>query len=100
TSSIIAAYNRRQIAGLRRACRKSGQLTRRALSIVNPGQRDCPRLYPIRRSVNALNSGLALDETGAKRIVDSRRERIQFQHYEEDHHFASAHQNSSTQEPG
>src|SRR4029453_7898776 len=53
-----------------------------------------------RRSVNALNLGLALDETGAKRIVDSRRERIQFQSYEDDHHFASAHQHSSTQESG
>jgi len=58
------------------------------------------RLSTIRRSVNALNSGLALDETGAKRIVDSRRERIQFQSYEDDHHFASAHQHSSTQESG
>ena len=48
-------------------------MTRRALSNVNLGQRDCPRLCQIRRSVNALNSGLALDETGAKSISGSLR---------------------------
>ena len=50
--------------------------------------------------MNALNSGLALDETGAKRIVDSGRERIQFQSYEDDHYFAPAHQYSNTQKSG
>jgi hypothetical protein len=65
-----------------------------------PGSARSPRLCQIRRSVDALNSGLALDKTGARRIVDSRRERIQFQSYEDDRHFASAHQHSSTQESG